>query len=49
MELDRTMSYFLIMKDLEESMCWGKENVGNRGDFSFLFFLNLSLISVNSL
>lgn len=43
MDLDRTGSYFLIMKDLVESKCWEKENVNNR-DFSFLqcFFFNLS-------
>lgn len=52
MELDRTMPCFLIMKDLKESKCWGKENVNNRGDFSFLqfYFLTLQkLISANSL
>lgn len=29
MELDRTVPCFLIMKDLKESKCWGKENVNS--------------------
>lgn len=32
MELDRTMSCFLIIKDLVESKYWRKEYMNNRGD-----------------
>lgn len=37
MELDRTMSCFLIIKDLVESKYWRKEYVNNRGDHTHTY------------